>query len=230
MFNAAVVEDCKEEREQLVEFIGRCSENFSVSVFPSAVDFLTDYKPIYDLVFMDIDMPWLDGMSAAHKLRELDEGVCLVFVTNLARFAVQGYEVSAFDFIVKPFSYEDFRLKMVRIERNLSASRNSGSILVRSGSNMVRISLEELMYVEVMDHKIIYHLTNRQVTSYGTLSKAEEGIGDALFVRCNKCYLVNLRFVTSVEGNYAIVGGEKLLISYPRRPEFLQKLSDYLCG
>ena len=53
---------------------------------------------------MDIDMPYLDGMSAARKLREADQSVCIIFVTNLARFAVQGYEVSAFDFMVKPLS------------------------------------------------------------------------------------------------------------------------------
>ena len=84
MFRAAIVEDSDSDRELLESYLEK-SGGFIVSKFSSAVDFLTGYQPVYDLVFMDIDMPYLDGMSAAHKLRELDENVCLVFVTNLGR-------------------------------------------------------------------------------------------------------------------------------------------------
>lgn len=181
-------------------------------------------------MFMDIDMPYLDGMSAARKLREADQSVCIIFVTNLARFAVQGYEVSAFDFMVKPLSYSDFSAKLPRVMRHIGSGKNIKSVIVSSGSNTVRIAVGDVLYVEVMNHKLLYHMTDRVIESYGTLKKVEELFGDPLFVRCNKCYLVNLRCVSAIEDGYAVVGGDRLLISYPRRAPFTQALADYLCG
>ena len=224
------MEDSAEERQLISDYLARYGGDFKVFTFSSAVDFLTGYQPQYDIVFMDIDMPYLDGMSAARKLREVDERVCLVFVTNLARLAVKGYEVSAFDFIVKPVSYADFSAKMPRILNRAELDKCSKTVLIRSGSDMVRVVVNEIMYVEVMSHRLVYHTADRLIESYGTLKSVEDLLSDGLFVRCNKCYLVNLRFVSAIEGGYAIVGGEKLLISYPRRAAFSKALADYLCG
>lgn len=229
MITLAVVEDNDDERARLAEYLRRYSENFSIDEYSSAVDLLTNYVPKYDVIFMDIDMPYLDGMSAAHKLRELDEKACLIFVTNLAQFALKGYEVSAIDFIVKPVSYLNLSVKMHRIMNHLSAHVEK-EVLIRAERNLIRVSVDNIMYVEIMGHKLIWHIVGRQIVSYGTLKSAEELLTDPLFVRCNKCYLVNLRFVSAIEGNYAVVGKDKLLISYPRRAAFEKALADYLCG
>ena len=229
MIHTAIVEDDKSEREVLKGYLERYSDLFDVALFSSAVDFLTNYVPKYDLVFMDIDMPYLDGMSAAKKLREADERVCLIFVTNLAKFAIKGYEVSAFDFIVKPVAYSNFALKMDRV-MNHFAAKTEREVLVRTEGNLVRVSLSNICYAEVMNHKIIYHTVEKDIVSYGTLKSVEELLDDSLFVRCNKCYLVNLRFVSAIEGSFAIVGKDRLLISYPRKASFEQALADYLCS
>lgn len=229
MINVAVVEDNPEERARLIDYLHRCSERFAVEEFSSAVDFLTNYVPKYEIVFMDIDMPYLDGMSAARKLRELDDRACLIFVTNLAQFALKGYEVAAFDFIVKPVTFTYFSVKMRRVMNHL-ASHAEKDVLIRAEGNLLRVAVGDIQYVEVMGHKLVYHLVGRQAISYGTLKSVEELLCDPQFVRCNKCYLVNLRFVSAIEGNYAIVGQDKLLISYPRRAAFEKALADYLCG
>ena len=228
MFHTALVEDNAEERARLAGFLQRCEGEFAVEEFSSAVDFLTNYVPKYDLVFMDIDMPYLDGMSAAHKLRQLDEQVCLIFVTNLAQFALKGYEVSAFDFIVKPVSFSNFSVKMRRVVNHLSA-RTAKTVLIRGEGNLQRVAVEDIAFVEITGHKLVYHTASKAIPSYGTLKSAEELLAYPLFVRCNKCYLVNLRAVSAIEGNYAVVGKDKLLISYPRRAAFERALADCLC-
>lgn len=229
MYQTAIVEDNERERETLKAYLERYSDLFSVTVFSSAVDFLTNYVPKYDLVFMDIDMPYLDGMSAAKKLRETDDKVCIIFVTNLAKFAIKGYEVSAFDFIVKPVAYSNFALKMDRV-MNHFAAKTEKEVLIRTEGNLVRVSVSNICYAEITNHKIVYHTVEKEIVSYGTLKSVEELLDDALFVRCNKCYLVNLRFVSAIEGSFAIVGKDKLLISYPRKASFEKALADYLCG
>lgn len=229
MINVAVVEDNEREREIIAEYLKKFSPRFSVELFSSAVVFLTDYTPKYDIVFMDIDMPYLDGMSAAARMRKLDERTCLIFVTNLARYAIKGYEVSAFDFIVKPLTYANFTMKITRALNHLK-TKSEKEILVKSGGNTVRIAVADIKWVEIRAHKITYHLVDKDIVSYGTLKDVESLISDKLFVRCNTCFLVNLRFVDAIKDNCAVVGGENLLISYPRRVEFKKALTDYLCG
>ena len=105
----AVVEDEREYREVLKEYLSRYEEQknltFEVIEFTNAISFLENYAPVYDVVFMDIRMKYMDGMTAAHKLREADPNAVLVFVTSLTQYAVEGYSVDATDYIVKPVSY-----------------------------------------------------------------------------------------------------------------------------
>lgn len=229
MINVAIVEDDDGERARLESFLMKYSDKFSVKNFSSAVDFLTNFVPVYDIVFMDIDMPYLDGMSAAKKMRKTDKETCLIFVTNLAKFAVKGYEVEAFDFIVKPVTYQSFALKMNRVMSRLSLKQER-SLMIRSGTDVVKVAVGEIKYVEIMNHNIIYHTIDGEIPSYGTLKNVEDFIADPLFVRSNKCYLINLRFVSGIEDGCAVVGGEKLLISSLKKSAFEKALADYLCG
>lgn len=102
--------------KQFMERFG-AQENihFSALHFPDAAQFLDQYQPFYDIVFMDIRMPGIDGMTAAEQLLHVDPAVPLVFVTSMVQFAVQGYSVDVLDFIVKPVKYPAFQLKMKRI-------------------------------------------------------------------------------------------------------------------
>ena len=106
MINVAIVEDEKQAADRLCSLFCRYErergEKFRVVVFSDPVTFLANYSPDYELIMMDIDMPDLNGMDAVRKLREADREVMVIFVTNLAQYAVKGYEVDAFDFIVKP--------------------------------------------------------------------------------------------------------------------------------
>ena len=123
MIRVAVVEDEAVHADRLIACLRRYGrENdlaFSVARFSDAISFLETYRGGFDLVFLDIRMPGIDGMEAAKRLRGIDAAVQLVFVTSLVRYAVDGYAVGAADYIVKPFSYEVFALKLSRILRQM---------------------------------------------------------------------------------------------------------------
>lgn len=231
MKNIAIVEDDNAAAEQLSVFLEKffTEEPVHAIRFTGSIQFLTNYKGEYDIVFMDIELPDFNGMEAARKLRELDKKVVIIFVTNMAQFAVKGYEVGALDFIVKPVTYSNFALKLKRAVEYLRANEDA-KVFVPVDDGFVTLNLSEIRYVEIIKHKIIYHTVHGDYHAYGTLKKIEESLSGRHFVRCNHCYLVNLRYVTSVRGFTAYVGEEALQISHPKRKEFLHALNDYFGG
>lgn len=211
MVRVAIVEDEKDEADLLKGMLEKYAAEsngkteFDVVCFSDAVTFLEKYSPRYDVVFMDIELPDLDGMKAARKLRELDPRVMLLFVTNMSQFAVGGYEVSAFDFIVKPLRYGTFRFKLSRVvERLAAADGKHVSIYTPDGIRVVPVS--EIKYVEVMDHKIVWHTVSGDLSLSGSLKKVEQELPTPDFVKINHCYIVNLKYVTSVKPQSVVIG------------------------
>lgn len=231
MINVALIEDDDGAAEVIRKFLDRFTAEkrvkFNLARYGDAVGFLANFNSNFDIVLMDIELPDLSGMEAAKKLREIDKSVVLIFVTNMAQFAVKGYEVDAMDFIVKPVDYFVFSVKL---QRALDRVTIGGEIKLRvkTENGVVGLLSSRIKYVESVKHIVVYHTTDGDYRSYGTLRDVELSLGASNFVRCNNCYLVNLRYVNCVRGYTAVVDGEELLISHPRRSEFVRALGNYL--
>lgn len=230
----AIVEDDSGEAELLRSYFRRYSdengqEEFEIRCFPSGNAFLDEYQPIYDLVLMDIDMPGINGMDTAGQLRELDRSVALIFVTNLARYAAKGYAVDAMDFMLKPVSYATFS---VTVQRALLRCRynHCPDLLITIPDGVYRISASRIKYIEVINHTLVYHTTEGKLISVGNLKDVESKLTRGQFVRCNRCYLVNLAFVRAVRGHTLVLDMDELQISRPRRTAVLEALNNYLGG
>lgn len=155
MIKIAVVEDEEECSNKLNEFLERYGKEkeieFSVKLFRNGMDFISDYSPQTDVVFMDIKMPYMNGMECAVKLRKLDADVSLIFVTSTVQYAVRGYEVDAMGYMVKPVSYFPFSLIMDKAIAKITQKPHK-EIYIRGRDYTKRMSARNLYYVEVMDH------------------------------------------------------------------------------
>lgn len=233
MIYAAIVDDEESERRKLKACLAYVAEKknikFSVREFSDADKFLVNYESNYDVVFMDIEMDGTNGMEAARQLRKVDKTVILIFVTNMAQMAVQGYEVDALDFIVKPLDKYAFSLKMMRVLGRIDQSKDD-RILLSIAGDLVSIRVSLITYLEVQGHYVIYHSKEGDYTEYITLSAAEKKIADSSFVRCNRGCLVNLRYVSAVRKDVCVVDGEELAIARPTRNSFIQAFACFLGG
>ena len=236
MIRIAIAEDEKEHADALAEHVQRYARETDTPVditrFDNAVNMLENYKAAYDLIFLDIKMPYMNGMDAAHRLRELDNDVMLIFVTSMRQYALEGYSVNAFDFIVKPVTYADFQLKMQRTFKKLKAADDKNEILLSTEKGIIKLKPSDIRYVETDGHNIIYRLTGagggtNDIVQYSSLKAAEARLEKYGFARCNSCYLVNLRYVKAVKGFTVDVGDTELQISQPRRKPFLESLVKY---
>lgn len=231
MYNIAIVEDEQEATETLLAYLKRYEKEnnvtFQTTTFQNGITFLSGYRNAYDLIFMDIEMPHMDGMTAAEKLREIDDIVSLMFVTNMSQYAVNGYEVDACDFLVKPVSYEVFTYKLRKTLAKIDRQPREELILQKK-QNVIRLRISQILYVEINSHQILYHMENDVIEDWGTLVKIEKQLKPYHFSRCNSCYLVNLAHVDHMDQEYVYVGNDRLLLSRGKKQSFRQDMLDYL--
>lgn len=230
MIKIAVAEDEIEMSNQLLKYIKQFFDendlDYSVMVFDNAIKLLDNYDFSFDLIFMDINMPLLNGMEASKKLREIDSEVTLIFITSLAQYAIKGYEVNAFDFILKPVAYYNFAMKLTRALDKLS-KEDAKTLVINNKSSIKKIKVRKIYYIEVNEHKLIFHTIEGNFTTYGTLKTYLEILKNDSFALCNQCYFVNLKYVTEVKDNIVRVGNDDLQISRPKRKDFIHALNLY---
>lgn len=235
MLAIAIVEDDKKYSKLLESFLERYSKEndvkFKVDVFDDGLKFIMSCDVgKYNIIFMDVEMPRLDGIKTSRKLRATDKNASLIFVTNMAKYAVIGYEVDALDFIVKPVDYFNFSLKLekaVRVQTKLMQD----VILVGVGGGFTKLKTSDIQYVESSLHFVIYHTENEQIKSRASMKDTEKKLEAMNFARCNNAYLVNLACVKKVTGDEVIMDdGQILSISRSKKKSFMDALAVYYGG
>lgn len=228
MLRIAIIDDQLSVREKMKTYFARYQEShdcsFQLSLFDNADSFLTSYRPEYDIVLMDIDMPGINGLAAARRLRRVDPKVLLMFVTNLAQYAINGYEVDAIDYILKPVDYKKFEFKITRAIRMTSA-KTKKKIWIRTEDGMTSLDPDDVTYVEVQKHNLFYHTVGETYQTRGSMKQALTDFPGPQFFPSHQSYIVNLAFVEEVRNNEAVVAGDAVMISRAKKKAFIEALA-----
>lgn len=231
MIKIAIVEDeiemSSDLKKHVKTFFNQHDKKITIDIFDNAVKFLDKYKSKYDLVFMDINLPYMDGIEASEKLRKIDPTVIIVFVTSLAQYAIEGYKVHAFDYVLKPVNYYNFVLTLERILPHLKDNDKS-IVIYTNKTSFKKILIERIKYIEIINHKLVFHTLDGNYETHGALNDYVDILKDDYFELCNRCYLINLKMVSQVTPDSVIIDDESLLISRPKRKQFLHVLNEFI--
>ena len=218
MINIAIVEDeamyAKQLQEFLLQYQKENGEVFNITVYSDGDQIVHKYKSQFDIILMDVEMKFMDGMSAAEEIRKADTEVVIIFITNMAQYAIRGYAVDALDYVLKPVSYFAFSQ---RLNRAIS----------RMKKREQKVITVNIYYIESPGHNLVLHTILGDYESAGTMKEVEEKLQDLNFCRGNKGYLINLQHVDGIQDGCAVVKGEPLLLSRSRKKEFMEALTNY---
>lgn len=214
-------------REALERYAKKSGSAIQVTELTDGEDIAEEYDARFDIIFLDIEMQFMDGMSAAEKIRQLDMQVPIVFVTYNPQYAVRGYRVGAADYLLKPVEDSALADCMERVHRTMQR-RETQYITITEHGVTRKLDVSRIGYIEVQDHDLCFHTLDGNFETKGTISDVESQLSDGSFCRCNRCYLVNLEHVSGIRGSEVIVGNDSVKISRTRKKEFMDALNAYM--
>lgn len=227
MIHIAIVEDEEMYRKQIMEYIRRYEEengsSFKLSIYEDGEDIVDNYQGDYDIIFLDIQMRFMDGISASKRIREMDPEVIIIFVTNMIQYAVRGYEVDAMDYLVKPVEYfslsQKIKKAVSRIER-----KSDLYIWIPMEEGIKKVELSHVYYIESKGHQLVYQTDSGVYSSRGTLKELEKTLTPYHFFRCHKGYLINLAQVEGIQGECCMVNKTAIPVSRGKLKDLMNQL------
>ncbi len=231
--NVAVVDDNKTDQNELTGYLTKyCNENqfhCQIYTYQNGPDFLASLgRESFDLIFLDIYMNGENGIQIAEKIRLHNPDVLIIFSTTSRSHAVEGFRVRAFDYLVKPYTYNRFEETMNHCSQALT--KHAHYIEVKEGRFYTKVLLDDIIYVDYYNHYIQIHTRSRMIRSYMPFSEFAPMLTCyPQFLTCYRNCLVNMDKIEIQDGkDFIMVTGERVPISRGMKNEVRQAYADYV--
>ncbi len=234
-----------DDEQHIREYIADCVRSVSKDV---ELELLSDAEKIMspdfdaDILFLDIQMPRINGMKAARVLRENGKKTVIIFVTALEELVFDAFEVGAFRYILKPFDRE----KLVQIiEKSLVQAKkqknkdndtaccdgkqreSKKTLSIKAGGLNINVEISDIAFAEIYDRMIVLHMTDGEsIEYYGRMSDLEKIAGHDFF-RIHRAYLINLKYIKSYDSKHVTIMGNDIPVARGKYQELVKAFLSY---
>ena len=228
----AICDDEKNIRELIANKVAKQYPDAEIIIFQSGEELLLVDESI-DILFLDIQMSGIDGMETARELRKKDKRVILVFVTAVEEYVFQAFDVGAFNYIVKPIDDGKFSDVLHRAVDEWSSQNINEKepeeryVLINNSGVHTKVILDEIVYAEVFNRKVVIHKLDGEIEYYGKMSDLESLAGDSFF-RPHRAYLINFKYVEKYDATTIYLERGTVLMAKQNYPEFVKKYMKYI--
>lgn len=228
----AICDDNKVFCTQLNNYIKRYSEEneleCEVSMFFNGTDLLYNYADEYKIFLLDIEMEGMNGIETALEIRKKNQKAIIWFLTVSESYIMEGYKAEAYRYLIKPLSYEEFSKEFSDSIKWLG-EKYTKPIMVEYKNETFHLELDDIFFVEVLGHKLIYHLNDQAITSIDSLKSIECQLQKSDFTRIHRSYLINLKKVKTFSKTEVVMkNNEKVPISKYKEKEFREAYTKLL--
>lgn len=231
MIKIAICEDCLTDCECLEKQLNQTgmfkTANYSYYKNGKELNDAIDNGAYYDFVFLDVDMPIVNGIEAGKHICSASPKTIIIFVTAYPQYAIDAFDCNAFHYILKNSDFDKFCSVIHKaLERH---KMNHRTYCISCKEGVWNIPVSDIYYIELCRKKLIFHTADNQYVSTGTLSKALSDLEDLGFFQCHQGYIVNFSKVFCIQ-KYDIVldNSSTVMMSVRKRPEFLKEYNNYL--
>lgn len=210
MLNIIICDDEKALRRDLKQILetelGLMGISYRIVEYSSGEEVLSEYRQIHGqkILYLDIKLDNMNGMETARQIRQWDPSSVIIFVTVYPEFVFQGYEVRALDYILKPYEREKITASFHNALSMLDMTKES-SFFLENRRGSLRISFDRIMYFFSERHRVHIVTTDGEKSFYGKLGELESSL-PSCFVRIHNRYIINMKYLDSLEASHAVIG------------------------
>jgi two-component system response regulator LytT len=205
-----------------LELLGRCNNALEAS------EFLKNHK--VDLMFLDIQMPEITGLEF---MRSLNNPPLVVFCTAYSDFAVEGFELDAIDYILKPVAFDRFSKSIERAKEYLQLKKNNSVeepdldndyIFIKANQKQIKLSYDQIHYVEAFADYVKLYTSEKRYVTLQTMKNMEIKLPKDKFIRVHRSFIVGMKYITSFNSTELEIGPIKIPVGKNYKDDFLSKL------
>jgi DNA-binding LytR/AlgR family response regulator len=191
-----------------------------------------------DVIFLDIEMP---GISASDFIKSLPEPPLIILTASLTKYAIDGFEINAIDYLLKPFSFEVFLKAVIRADARLSernrkpessapvskAKHNNFYFFIKVDYSTVKVNFNDIKYIEGLKDYIKIYINGKSLITKSTIKHIESKLPSNYYARIHKSYIISIDKIDKIENNHVFIGQQKIPIGLQFRDSFYEKIEQY---
>lgn len=220
--------ECADIAKQIETILKQSNADFIIKKFFGGLE-LIQSRESFDIIFLDIKMPNINGMELAKQIRKQGRQSLIIFITSASEYVFDAFDVEAFQYLLKPIQTDKLKNVLEKATKKMQIDANIDFLMISANRQIQKVFLKDILYIESIGRIIKIHCNNGTLETYEQIGILEDKLSDKFFFRCHKCFLVNLNFVDAFnKTEVRLENGEKIMLAKRRYEDFQKAILSYM--